>query len=191
MLPHNNRYTVPTLFFLALFVLSIFFYSFFVFNGTTLQTPLSYRSDLYLQVKPSPPPPPPQQPPPPPPQQSSSTGVGVSVADRESVDVTDSKNVDDGALGLKGCDLYTGTWVEDENYPIYEPGSCPYVDEAYDCKNNGRNDTHYTQWRWKPYGCDLPRSVFFHAFLKICLFCVCFGMCNAFSLFGVAVFMFD
>ncbi|XP_058756096.1 protein trichome birefringence-like 5 [Vicia villosa] len=162
MLPQNNRYTVPTLFFLALFLLSIFFYSFFIFNRTTLQTPLSYRSDLYLQVKPSPllsppPPPPPQQPPPPPPQQSSSTGVGVSVADQESVDVTDSENVDDAALGLKGCDLYTGTWVEDENYPIYEPGSCPYVDEAYDCKNNGRNDTRYTQWRWKPYGCDLPR----------------------------------
>jgi hypothetical protein len=26
--------------------------------------------------------------------------------------------------------------VEDEDYPIYQPGSCPYVDEAYDCKIN-------------------------------------------------------
>lgn len=58
---------------------------------------------------------------------------------------------------MKECDLYNGTWVEDGDYPIYEPGSCPYVDEAYDCKINGRNDTRYTKWRWKPHGCDLPR----------------------------------
>ncbi|KAE9601622.1 putative PMR5 domain, PC-Esterase, trichome birefringence-like family [Lupinus albus] len=56
------------------------------------------------------------------------------------------------------CDLYTGTWVRDEqNYPIYQPGSCPYVDEAYDCQINGRVDDNYTKWRWKPHGCDLPR----------------------------------
>ncbi|KAF7806712.1 protein trichome birefringence-like 5 [Senna tora] len=57
------------------------------------------------------------------------------------------------------CDLYTGTWVKDENYPIYRPGSCPYVDEAYDCQINGRKDAEYTKWRWKPDGCDLPSSV--------------------------------
>ncbi|KAA0047563.1 protein trichome birefringence-like 5 [Cucumis melo var. makuwa] len=60
--------------------------------------------------------------------------------------------------GLKQCDLYMGTWVKDEeHYPIYKVGSCPYVDEAYDCGNNGRADSEYTKWRWKPYGCDLPR----------------------------------
>ncbi|XP_022149804.1 protein trichome birefringence-like 5 [Momordica charantia] len=59
--------------------------------------------------------------------------------------------------GLKKCDLYMGTWVKDERYPIYGVGSCPYVDEAYDCGNNGRADSEYTKWRWKPYGCDLPR----------------------------------
>lgn len=190
MLPQNKRYTVATLFFLALFVLFFFFYSFFFFffNRTTLQPALSYASDLYIQVKPSPilsppPPPPPHQPPPPPPQFSSTTSsAGVSVADHESVDVTDSENADDAGLGLKGCDLYTGTWVEDESYPIYEIGSCPYVDEAYDCKNNGRSDTHYTQWRWQPYGCDLPRFVYLsNAFLKFRLF---FGICNAFRLFA-------
>ncbi|KAJ7955874.1 Protein trichome birefringence-like [Quillaja saponaria] len=65
----------------------------------------------------------------------------------------DDLSVDD----LKKCDLFTGTWVKDENYPIYQPGSCPYVDVAYDCQNNGRNDSEYTKWRWKPDGCDLPR----------------------------------
>ncbi|KAF3452692.1 hypothetical protein FNV43_RR03125 [Rhamnella rubrinervis] len=58
---------------------------------------------------------------------------------------------------LKNCDLYMGTWVRDEEYPIYKPGSCPYVDEAFDCQSNGRRDAEYLKWRWKPDGCDLPR----------------------------------
>ncbi|PPS12709.1 hypothetical protein GOBAR_AA07936 [Gossypium barbadense] len=57
------------------------------------------------------------------------------------------------------CDLYTGTWVKDDDYPIYKPGSCPYVDEAFDCQSNGRPDSNYLRWRWKPDGCDLPRVV--------------------------------
>lgn len=62
--------------------------------------------------------------------------------------------------GVQECDLYMGTWVKDEGYPIYTPGSCPYVDEAFDCQNNGRGDSDYLKWRWKPDGCDLPRYVF-------------------------------
>ncbi|KAF2317621.1 hypothetical protein GH714_025775 [Hevea brasiliensis] len=68
---------------------------------------------------------------------------------------------DNGAHKLiqngKHCDLYTGTWVKDEEYPIYRPGSCPYVDEAFDCQINGRKDLDYLKWRWKPETCDLPR----------------------------------
>lgn len=56
------------------------------------------------------------------------------------------------------CDLYNGSWVRDVDYhPIYEPGSCPFVDEAFDCQNNGRRDSSYLKWRWKPNDCDLPR----------------------------------
>ncbi|CAN1293676.1 Protein trichome birefringence-like 5 [Linum perenne] len=58
---------------------------------------------------------------------------------------------------LKDCDLYMGSWVRDEGYPIYTPGSCEYVDEAFDCQNNARPDSDYLHWRWKPHGCDLPR----------------------------------
>ncbi|KAH1108813.1 hypothetical protein J1N35_012581 [Gossypium stocksii] len=57
----------------------------------------------------------------------------------------------------KTCDLYTGTWVRDEEYPIYKPVSCPYIDDAFDCHGNGRKDYDYLRWRWKPDGCDLPR----------------------------------
>ncbi|CAN4097095.1 unnamed protein product [Withania somnifera] len=57
----------------------------------------------------------------------------------------------------EGCDLFKESWVKDENYPIYKPGSCPYVDVAFDCQTNGRPDSHYLYWRWKPHGCHLPR----------------------------------
>ncbi|KAK2646112.1 hypothetical protein Ddye_021307 [Dipteronia dyeriana] len=58
---------------------------------------------------------------------------------------------------VNACDLYAGYWVKDVEHPIYEPGSCPYVDEAFDCQSNGRQDSSYLNWRWKPDGCDLPR----------------------------------
>ncbi|KAK4481829.1 hypothetical protein RD792_012740 [Penstemon davidsonii] len=58
---------------------------------------------------------------------------------------------------LRNCDIYKGKWVKDEHYPLYNPGSCPYVDEAFDCQNNGRPDSDYLKWRWKPDDCDLPR----------------------------------
>ncbi|CAN0901253.1 Protein trichome birefringence-like 5 [Linum grandiflorum] len=58
---------------------------------------------------------------------------------------------------LKDCNLYMGSWVRDESYPIYKAGSCPFVDEAFDCQANGRPDSDYLRWRWKPHGCHLPR----------------------------------
>lgn len=90
---------------------------------------------------------------------SDSTDNEVSKNDSDNVITGEmADNVSDLALEeqLK-CDLYTGTWVKDENYPIYQPGSCPYVDEAYNCQINGRADTEFTKWRWQPDGCDLPR----------------------------------
>ncbi|XP_021750982.1 protein trichome birefringence-like 5 [Chenopodium quinoa] len=57
----------------------------------------------------------------------------------------------------KDCNLFMGKWVKDDGYPVYQPGSCPFVDEAYDCQSNGRPDFDYMKWRWKPDGCDLPR----------------------------------
>lgn len=72
---------------------------------------------------------------------------------------TETGSVIDNAIAekLRNCDVYKGTWVKDEGYPLYRPGSCPYVDEAFDCQSNGRPDSGYTQWRWKPDECDLPR----------------------------------
>lgn len=58
---------------------------------------------------------------------------------------------------LRHCDIYKGTWVKDDDYPLYKPGTCPYVDDGFACQGNGRPDSGYTQWRWKPDECDLPR----------------------------------
>ncbi|KAL0359770.1 UNVERIFIED_CONTAM: protein trichome birefringence-like 5 [Sesamum angustifolium] len=58
---------------------------------------------------------------------------------------------------LGNCDIYKGKWVRDEGYPLYRPGSCPYVDEGFDCLSNGRPDSGFQKWRWKPDDCDLPR----------------------------------
>lgn len=57
------------------------------------------------------------------------------------------------------CDLYQGRWERDEEgwYPLYSPASCPYVDEAFSCQENGRPDRDYLKWRWTPKDCDLPR----------------------------------
>ncbi|CAA0809742.1 Protein trichome birefringence-like 5 [Striga hermonthica] len=57
----------------------------------------------------------------------------------------------------RNCDFYQGSWVRDEGYPLYRAGSCPYIDDGFECTNNGRPDSEYLKWRWKPDGCDLPR----------------------------------
>ena len=156
MVLQKRHYTVPTLFFLALFLISVIF---FFSTRTTLHTTPPIHSDLYLQFQPLSPPPP--HPPPPPTLSSPATTQTLDVTDAEShaQPVTEKKETvgDDVPLNVKECDLFAGTWVRDDNYPIYQPGSCPYVDEAYDCKVNGRTDTLYTKWRWKPDACDLPR----------------------------------
>ena len=57
----------------------------------------------------------------------------------------------------KGCDLTKGHWVFDESYPLYAKGSCPFIDEGFDCEGNGRLDRNYSKWKWQPKDCDFPR----------------------------------
>ncbi|GLT57052.1 hypothetical protein SLA2020_300540 [Shorea laevis] len=54
------------------------------------------------------------------------------------------------------CDLSVGKWVSDQTYPLYD-SSCPYLSTAVTCQRNGRPDSNYEKWRWKPNGCSLPR----------------------------------
>ncbi|KAF8113421.1 hypothetical protein N665_0050s0071 [Sinapis alba] len=84
---------------------------------------------------------------------------GGGSRNEESVEENNAKSAEQAVVEkMRGCDLYTGSWVKDgDEYPLYQPGSCPYVDEAFDCQRNGRRDSDYLNWRWKPDGCDLPR----------------------------------
>ncbi|GAA0184953.1 hypothetical protein LIER_32241 [Lithospermum erythrorhizon] len=55
------------------------------------------------------------------------------------------------------CDIFSGDWVWDENYPLYESRNCRFLDEGFRCSENGRPDLFYTKWRWQPKDCNLPR----------------------------------
>ncbi|OAY39020.1 protein trichome birefringence-like 36 [Manihot esculenta] len=54
------------------------------------------------------------------------------------------------------CDLNSGKWVYDQSYPLYD-STCPYLSTAVTCRKNGRPDSDYEKWRWKPHGCSIPR----------------------------------
>jgi hypothetical protein len=53
------------------------------------------------------------------------------------------------------CDMSDGTWVRDDDawYPMYEAAACPFLSDQVACRRNGRPDSGYEQWRWRPRGC--------------------------------------
>ncbi|KAL5223925.1 hypothetical protein ABZP36_010564 [Zizania latifolia] len=58
---------------------------------------------------------------------------------------------------MASCDMFHGNWVRDDSYPLYPEGSCPHIDEPFDCYLNGRPDRAYQKLRWQPSGCSIPR----------------------------------
>lgn len=57
----------------------------------------------------------------------------------------------------KACNVFDGMWVPDESYPLYNSSNCPFAERGFNCLANGRQDTNYLKWRWKPRDCELPR----------------------------------
>lgn len=58
----------------------------------------------------------------------------------------------------KCCDIFDGEWVQDNDlHPLYKLGSCPFIDNSFNCFKNGRRDTDYLRLKWKPHGCEIPR----------------------------------
>lgn len=76
--------------------------------------------------------------------------------------------IDENVIG--SCDFFYGHWVVDDAMPLYKPGSCYFIDDAFNCFKNGRPDSDYLRLRWKPHGCELPR---FYLFFPLSNF-ICF-----------------
>ncbi|XP_020398282.1 protein trichome berefringence-like 7 isoform X2 [Zea mays] len=62
-------------------------------------------------------------------------------------------------LGGEACDVFDGAWVPDDTgrHPLYNSSECPFAERGFDCLANGRNDTGYLKWRWKPRRCEVPQ----------------------------------
>ncbi|PAN08516.1 hypothetical protein PAHAL_1G417000 [Panicum hallii] len=58
---------------------------------------------------------------------------------------------------MASCDMFYGNWVRDDSYPLYPAGSCPHIDESFNCHLNGRSDKAYQRLRWQPSACRIPR----------------------------------
>ncbi|EMS65527.1 hypothetical protein TRIUR3_12271 [Triticum urartu] len=59
--------------------------------------------------------------------------------------------------GAGRCDLFHGEWVHDSTGPAYTNATCRFIETPQNCMSNGRPDDGYLYWKWKPYGCDVPR----------------------------------
>ncbi|XP_074267551.1 protein trichome birefringence-like 8 [Silene latifolia] len=58
----------------------------------------------------------------------------------------------------QNCDYSYGEWVWDEGHTIHSYNeSCPFLDLGFQCRQNGRANQSFRQWRWQPHGCQLPR----------------------------------
>lgn len=64
-----------------------------------------------------------------------------------------------GGADQVACDIFTGSWVRDDTYPLYQSLNCPAIDSQFNCQLYGRPDSDYLRYRWRPAGCELPRSI--------------------------------
>ncbi|KAF5744494.1 protein PMR5-like [Tripterygium wilfordii] len=55
------------------------------------------------------------------------------------------------------CSLFTGTWVRDDSYPLYQYSDCQIISPEFNCQMYGRPDSGYLRYRWAPLNCEMPR----------------------------------
>ncbi|XP_056164411.1 protein trichome berefringence-like 7 isoform X2 [Syzygium oleosum] len=62
-----------------------------------------------------------------------------------------------GLNSMRTCNVFEGSWIPEESYPLYNASQCPFAERGFNCLANGRRDRGYTKWRWKPKHCDIPQ----------------------------------
>jgi len=79
------------------------------------------------------------------------------------------------------CNLFNGSWVFDESYPLYT--ECPFIERGFQCPNNGRQNLTYRNWRWQPFDCNIPRlaSLLFCIHTHTHTLCLCLCLCLSVS----------
>ncbi|WVZ80065.1 hypothetical protein U9M48_027576 [Paspalum notatum var. saurae] len=70
--------------------------------------------------------------------------------------LADSDNRQGSPETQESCNLFHGEWVPNPVGPAYTNASCHFIESPQNCMANGRPDTNYLYWRWKPYGCEVP-----------------------------------
>ncbi|CAI0408627.1 unnamed protein product [Linum tenue] len=93
--------------------------------------------------------------PPPAPQPSSSAAAAETSNSTMSIDgrpdPDENEAPDDGK-----CNLLVGDWVPEPSGPMYTNATCRLIDGHQNCMKNGRPDSGYLYWKWKPRRCELP-----------------------------------
>ncbi|KAI4321309.1 hypothetical protein MLD38_034708 [Melastoma candidum] len=55
------------------------------------------------------------------------------------------------------CDIFRGRWTRHNGATYYTNSSCTAITDQLNCFKFGRPDFDFLNWRWIPYGCDLPK----------------------------------
>ncbi|XP_068669684.1 protein trichome birefringence-like 4 [Aristolochia californica] len=79
----------------------------------------------------------------------------VRVSERK--ESSTDRKVENEFKDMESCDLFNGDWVLDDSKPMYSPGSCPFIDDAFNCARNGRPDSDFMRLRWQPSACSITR----------------------------------
>ncbi|KAJ1383291.1 PMR5 N-terminal domain [Sesbania bispinosa] len=147
--PRTHILTLP-LFLLSLFLLS----QSYTTNSTkpNASTPFSFSLNYYGLARPRI-----TFPNSPTVSEPQSRGIFSSVTAAERTHGNSTNRESQVIRDLTSCDIFDGIWVRDDAEPIYQHGSCPFLDDAFNCFKNGRSDLDYLKYRWKPHGCQIPR----------------------------------